>query len=877
MTEPEYDAAMVRTWLDVLFVDTPGLLHISSTGDWSGRAFADHDTAATYVAQLDQRQPGGIYLRCTTLHGRPGQDKRGSDADTAALPGLWADMDIEGPGHAHHVCPDDCPKGHRHITLPLPPDERAVRKIIETSGLPEPTLWVHSGGGLYPWWLLDQAVEISEDNLGEIQAMSAQWQAVIVAAAKQLGWQYGPVGDLSRILRIPGTINRKPEMPQPQPCQVLDATSTRFTLEQIQTSLAAALATIPEPTPPPTRRLAAVPRADGGVSPGDDFEARVDWADTELLGGAGWRFMYERGNTRYWQRPDKSGGECSATTGRAGDRDRLFVFSTSTDFDSQVPYTKFGAYALLHHNGDHQAAARDLRKLGYGTPSPLAPDPAAVQREMLADLLPPTSRNNISAPGNEAANQRVLAAVDGSAARVLAEPAPAPHQYGPTEDGMARALVANHGPTLRYCPQRGRWLEWVGSRWRWDEAEHHRELIRTMARGLPDDDGWRRFKTRAMSAVGVSGIERLARSDRAVTVHVNDLDARPYELNTPAGIIDLRTGALSPADPAALHTRTTAVAPDFDRNPEVFTRFLADTFGDDADLAGYVQRLLGVSAIGTVLEQLLPFAHGKGANGKSTLFETVMHVLGLGGDGYAMAAPAEMLMVRRNSEHPAELAQLVGARLVVASELEDGQRFAEARIKQLTGRDSINARFMRGNPFTFTPSHTMWLIGNHKPAARTGGPAFWRRVRLLPFTRVVPPERRDPQLGEKLEAEAAGVLAWLAAGAADYHTAGLREPASVIAATAAYQRDQDTVAQFVDEGCHRAPGQPLVRVWRDELRAAYEKWCQQAGEEPVDPKRLVAEIRDLDGVAEGGVKGRRFFSGITLLLPDEDEPQERYR
>jgi len=870
--EAQYDAAMVRTWLDVLFVNTPGLIHISSTGDWSGQAFADHDTATAYVTQLDQRRPGGIYLRCTTLHGRPGQDKRGGDADTAALPGFWADMDVEGPGHQHQVCPDDCPKKHRHITLPLPPDERAVRKIIEASGLPGPTLWIHSGGGLYPWWLLDRAVEIGEDNLGEIQAISAQWQAVIAAAAKQLGWQYGPVGDLSRILRIPGTINRKPEMPEPRPCTVLDASPERYTLEQLRASLDAALAAIPETAPASARRLAAVPRTDGGVSPGDDFEARVGWGDTELLGGAGWRFMYERGNTSYWQRPGKTGGECSATTGRAGDRDRLFVFSTSTDFDSQVPYTKFGAYALLHHNSDHQAAARALRKLGYGTPSPLAPDPAAAQREMLAELLPP--------PAAPPAGPRVLAAVDGTSARVLAEPVPAPHAYGPTEDGMARALVAHHGTTLRYCPQRGQWLRWDGHRWGWDEAEHHRELIRRMARELPDDDGWRRFKTRVMSAVGVSGVERLARSDSAISVHVNALDARPYELNTPAGIVDLRTGQIRAPDPAALHTRSTTVAPDFDRRSEVFDRFLADTFADP-DLAGYVQRLLGVSTIGTVLEQLLPFVHGVGANGKSTLFEAAMHVLGVGDSGYAMAAPAEMLMVRRHSEHPAELAQLLGARLVVCSELEDGQQFAEARIKQLTGRDSINARFMRRDPFTFTPSHTMWLLGNHKPTAQAGGPAFWRRVRLLPFTRVVPADQRDPRLGEKLANDGAAVLAWIIGGAADYHAAGLQEPTAVRTATAAYERDQDSVGQFVEDSCHVATGQPLVRVNMTDARRAYERWCDEAGEEPVTPKRFGMELRERWGVEVAKSNGKKFYTGLALLADESDpadEPaSERYR
>jgi putative DNA primase/helicase len=608
----------------------------------------------------------------------------------------------------------------------------------------------------------------------------------------------------------------------------------------------------PPTEPPPTQPRLSVVRTDGSVAPGDDYEARTSWSD--ILRPHGWTLVFGRGQVSYWRRPGKDRG-VSATTGHAADRDRLYVFSSSTAFEQEHPYTKFGAYVLLEHGGDYTAAARALRGAGYGTPTPLA---GQVQAEAIADLLP-----------HSTTAARVLASVDGTAARVLAEPAPEPARFGPTEDGMARALVAHHEQVLRYCPQRGKWLRWEGHRWAWDDAETHRELIRAMVRGLPDGEGWARFKQRAMSAAGVSGIERLARSDRAVTVHVAALDARPYELNTPAGIIDLRTGQLGPSDAAALHTRCTSVAPDFDRRSEVFDSFLADTFADP-DMVTYVRQLLGVSVVGTVLEQVLPFAFGKGANGKSTLLEAAMHVLGFGEDGYAMAAPAEMLMMRRHSEHPAELAQLVGARLVVCSELEDGQRFAEARIKQLTGRDSINARFMRRDPFTFTPSHTLWLLGNHKPDARTGGPAFWRRIRLLPFSQVVPEGRRDPRLGEKLAQDGAAILAWLAVGAGEYHTLGLKEPAIVSAATAAYERDQDTVVQFVEDACHRAPGRVEVRVFRDDLRAAYEQWCRQAGEEPVDAKRLVAEIRDLDGVSEGGVKGRRYFGGICLLLPDED-------
>ncbi|WP_433294629.1 phage/plasmid primase, P4 family [Actinoplanes sp. CA-030573] len=600
--------------------------------------------------------------------------------------------------------------------------------------------------------------------------------------------------------------------------------------------------------PPPAAPSRPGPRAaaDGDVAPGDDYERRTDWAD--ILGPAGWTLVYTSGRMRAWRRPGKRAG-ISATTGRADDRDRLFVFSTSTEFDVEVPITKFHAYTVLNHGGDHTAAASALRSAGFGGP-PRGGDRSAGEQGAGWGVHSPQAAET-ETPG---------------AVRPATEtPAPVA-AWGPTEDGLARALVAYHGHELRYCPHRGRWLLWTGHRWAWDEAEKHRELVRALARQLPSAGGWRRFRSHVLSASGVSGVTRLARSDPAINVALGDLDARPYELNTPGGIVDLRTGRVSACDPAHLHTRSTSVAADFDRRSEAFDAFLADTFGEDRELETYVQRLLGVSVLGTVLEQVLPFAVGPGANGKSTLLETVMHALGRGEAGYATAASSEMLMVRKHQEHPAELAQLAGARLVVLAELEDGQRFGEAKVKQLTGRDAISARFMRRDWFSFVPSHTLWLMGNHLPVARTGGPAFWRRIRVLPFTHVVPLERQNRRLGEILEQDAGAVLAWIIAGAAAYQRDGLREPSVVVSATQQYARDQDTVAQFVEELCELPAEEGDVRTDTAVVREAYERWCEQAGERPVSAKRLTQELRDRFRVGDGrGAKGRRFYRGIRLL------------
>lgn len=620
----------------------------------------------------------------------------------------------------------------------------------------------------------------------------------------------------------------------------------------------------------PTPRTTPPRQAGDPLRPGDDYNQRATWDD--ILTPHGWtRTRHFGGSTYGWRRPGKTDPGISATTGR-NDGDNLYVFSSSTPFDTETPYSKFGAITLLHHGGDYTSAARALAAEGYGDKQPISSTPHNV-----AELIAPTpdvgnQRENMPADIPAA---RHLTAVDGNTVRVV-EPLTATRLatgYGPTQDGTARALADLHHTNLRYCPQRGMWLSWTGSRWSWDYSETHREHVRALARELPEGEGWRKHKAISLSSAGVTGIARLAQSDPRLNVHIDQLDANPYQLNTPAGIIDLRTGALTPAIPEALHTRTTTVAPDFDQPSDLLNRFLDTTFGGNPDLIGYIQRLAGLSVIGTVLEQILPFGLGTGANGKTTLTEALEYTLGRGDGGYSMSAPSEMLMARKHSEHPAELAQLAGARLVICSELDDGQRFAEARIKQLTGRDSINARFMRKDPFTFRPSHTIWLLGNHKPNATAGGPAFWRRVQLIPFENVVPVHQRDGQLGEKLEQEAPAILAWLARGAADYMTGGLRVPALVKAATEQYAHDQDSIGRFVDERCHLAPDNPLVvQIKVGDLRTAYEQWCHDNGDTPVSAKRLTQDLRDRWNVDTNRTMSARFYGGVSLLTDDEPGP-----
>jgi P4 family phage/plasmid primase-like protien len=617
----------------------------------------------------------------------------------------------------------------------------------------------------------------------------------------------------------------------------------------------------PEPETPSELDLALTapgPRASDGVSPGDDFEAKTDWKD--IL--TGWTHVTTRGRTRFWRRPGKDTPGFSATTGRAEDRDRLYVFSSSTVFQTETPYTKFGAYALLNHGGDHQAAAQALQQKGFGQrPAP--------RLELVADNTRP------AAP--QPAQQRSHGSSALATVTVLAPRDDDRHALAETDTGNARLLVETYGDTLRYCTDRGRWLAWNGHVWKWQPSDGGlaREYAKDIAAHLPaGNNAETAYRRKALSAKGTTDMLIQARTDPRITVTMDDLDNRPWELNTPGGIIDLTTGNLLDADPAKLHTRTTSCTPDPNADTQLWENFLATTF-QDPELTGYMQRLIGYSCVGKVREHILPFAYGHGGNGKGALLEAVVAVLG----DYATTSPNGFLMASNYAQHSTEIARLAGARFVICSEVNESDRFDEAKVKQLTGGDTLTARFMRQDDFTFTPTHHLWLMGNHQPAVESGGNSFWRRLRLIPFTHTVPEAERIEDLQGILATDhGPALLNWIAVGAAHYHQHGLQEPASVTEATKDYAHDVDTVARFLEEDTtlHPGPNANSFATTCSALRNAYETWCKANGETPLKGRGFQSQLVK-HGITVGAAAPRartaKMYGGVTLNSA-ETEPDE---
>ena len=589
---------------------------------------------------------------------------------------------------------------------------------------------------------------------------------------------------------------------------------------------------------------------DGDVTPGDDYEQRTDWA--EILTPHGWTIVFQRGKVRYWCRPGKKDG-ISATTGKADDRDRLYIFTSSTDFQAETPYTKFGAYALLEHRSDHAAAAKQLAADGYGVRAPRALQPA---RHLQAVPNP----GDTAAAANGTHPAPALSALVGSDSAAL------------TEAGNARLLAAEYSARLRFIPDTGKWTQWTGSRWEIapDDAPAMQAALDIADRLPTDNEQIRKHRIRSLGTRSLTNVVRLARALQDLRTPASEFDTHPWQLNTPDGIIDLKTGSITAATPHLYHSRQTAVTCDLDTVPTLWAQFLATTFGGDQKMIDYVQRLIGISTIGQVIEHVLPFLHGAGGNGKTVFMETISSVLG----DYATEAPHGFLLAGRD-RHETELASLQGRRFIVASEVNEGTKFDEAKVKALTGGDKITARFMRQDFFTFTPAHTLWLMGNHQPKVDSGGESFWRRLRLIPFTRIIPEQDRIENLQQRLvDEEGPAILAWLVTGAVLYHRHGIQEPDSVKAATHTYRHEEDHLARFIEDTCITMPGNNDARIDTAELRRAYDTWCRLENETELNGTAFGRQLKQKYDVEIIRSKGRRFYTGLTMQAPFEPEKNE---
>ena len=428
-----------------------------------------------------------------------------------------------------------------------------------------------------------------------------------------------------------------------------------------------------------------------------------------------------------------------------------------------------------------------------------------------------------------------------------------------SDEALALRFAGRYANDLRYVAAWSRWLSWDGTRWCFDATLYAFDRARSLCREAANEANASSIARVLASNKTVAAVQHLAKSDRRIAATIDQWDADPWLLNTPRGIIDLRTGEMRPARIDDYCTKITAVAPGGDC--PTWEIFLRRVTGGDDELIAFLQRMCGYALTGITREHALFFLYGTGANGKSVFVSTVAGILA----DYHTTAPIETFTASHSDHHPTDLAGLRGARLVTATETEEGRRWAESKIKSLTGGDRISARFMRQDFFEFVPAFKLMIAGNHKPGLRSVDEAIRRRLHLIPFAVTIPPAERDKNLVERLKIEWPGILAWMIDGCMDWQATGLQPPESVTEATAQYLEAEDAIAAWIDECCQRDP-----QAWesRGALFASWTAWATKAGEPTGSQKRFVQTIEARGFVpqrshTERGFAGLRIVSGAA--------------
>ncbi len=474
-------------------------------------------------------------------------------------------------------------------------------------------------------------------------------------------------------------------------------------------------------------------------------------------------------------------------------------------------------------------------------------------------------------------------------------PAPGTTQ---TDLGNAERFAEHHGDRLRHCPTLGGWYHWSGYHWARDETAEAQRLAHETVRHLylevkliadeltRERDKERRQHLEAMLEEARRHAKR-SEASRSIRAMLHEASAiRPIPtawssfdapstallLNTPSATIDLRTGAPRPHRREDLITKVTGVPYSSTAEAPRFERFLAQVL-PDPDVRAFMQRWAGYCATGVIREHVLPVWYGEGGNGKGTLAELLKFALG----DYAIGTPDGFFEEQKHRGHQTEIARLRGARLAIASETKASANLDEAKVKKLTGGDSLTGNYMRQDHFTFEPTCKFVLFTNHKPRIRSTDEGIRRRILLVPFTVSIPAEERVLSLREQIQAEEGpGILRWIVEGARELlaRDGQLAPPAIVQAATEEYLATEDTVGRFLEEGCTvRPPGDRTIRSTPAHLFEAYQRWCSTNGEGAAGQRDFRTRLGKRGYTSVKG-NGSRWYLGVAPLELSLDNHSE---
>lgn len=404
--------------------------------------------------------------------------------------------------------------------------------------------------------------------------------------------------------------------------------------------------------------------------------------------------------------------------------------------------------------------------------------------------------------------------------------------------GNADRLVEEIALDVRYVSELDMFIEWTGSSWRRSDFASVVEKAKVVLRRISDEADICQDETirKALRSHASNSLNRsrlmaaceLAKTDLRLRVPHRRLDSKPFLLPVANGVIDLKAGKLIKGKRQDFMTRASPVAYDPAATCPQFKRFLFDVVGKDKRYAEYVCRLMGYLLTGMTTEQKFYFAHGVGANGKSTLFAVIRELLG---PDLVSALPADSLMLKiRGRGATNDLARLDGVRVVLSNEIQEGSQFDEPLLKALTGGDVVTARFLYREFVDYVPKFKLLIAGNHLPLIKGDDIGIWRRVEYLPFTVQIAPEDRDPKLLDKLKRELPGILALAVRGCTRWVKDGLQQPDVIKTASAMYRSEMDTLGRWFADCGEVGDGN---KWYAGDAYASYQEWSGRNGLNPM--------------------------------------------
>lgn len=435
--------------------------------------------------------------------------------------------------------------------------------------------------------------------------------------------------------------------------------------------------------------------------------------------------------------------------------------------------------------------------------------------------------------------------------------------------GNAQRLADAFAERIRYSYVDRCWYYYDDRAWRRDQSgvigRLTDEIVEEMRHTLPDylkqpgdqEETEKNFNKHLKYSRSNKGKKAmLAEAMHHVPIQPAQMDAHNHLLNTPNGVLRLRTGALEDHAPELYLSKMTLCEYTDKSDCPRWESFLEDIFGGDQELIHYIQKAIGYSLTGSTAEQCAFFCYGTGRNGKSTFLDTIFAMLG----DYAINIQPETIMIRHQAGSGAnsDIARLKGARFVTSVEPNEGMKLNEGLVKQLTGGDKVTARYQYGSEFEFTPEFKLWMGTNHKPIIRGTDTGIWRRVHLIPFTVTIPEEKVDKHLVHHLRAELPGILRWAVEGCLMWQREGLKKPAAVEDAVKEYRAEMDVVSAFLEACCVLGDG----REKTTDLYQSYTKWADENNEYKMSSRKFAQELlKKFERVKSNSVY---YYKGVIL-------------